>query len=272
MSSSISGNIGAIVRMRVGIFGACREGVDCLRIIKGSRLFDNDEYFFVDNDDRLARRSLENCEIFHPREIVDLKLDILVVAVIDVRKVEQQLRSCGYSGEIKYFYGDKYFSEHERYIGMAKIGKYSYYKPSTFLYNVEVGNFCHIGADCRLGLIGHDPKNITTYPLRLKSSSYEFKWEGEPQKRLRPLIVEDDVYIGEGVSIMAGITIGRGSVIGSKSLVTKSIEPYSVVGGIPAKMLGNRLDKNIQDQLKMSGWVNLDIDAAIKALDTIKIS
>ena len=257
--------------MRIGIFGACREGLDALRAIKGSRILEQDDYVFLDNDNRVIGKSLENAEIFHPSEIVNLDLALIVIAVIDVKKVHHQLRKLKYPGEVKYFYGDQYFSDEERYIGMAKIGRYSYCKPSTFLYNVEIGNYCHIGADCRLGLIGHDPNNLTTYPLRLKSLNHKFGWEGATPKRVSPLIIEDDVYIGEGVSILSGITIGRGAIIGSKSLVTSSVEPYTVVGGAPAKKLGSRLDLSIRKQLDQSNWVNVSIDDAIHILDELEL-
>jgi acetyltransferase-like isoleucine patch superfamily enzyme len=255
--------------LRIGIFGACREGVDCLRVIKGGRISSDDFFVFLDNDERVIGRELDNCHIFHPSDLRDLKLDMLLIAVIDVHKIEKQVRNHGYFGVVKYFYGDQYFSEKERYIGMAKIGRYSYCKPSTFLYNVQIGNYCHIGADCRLGLIGHDPQNLTTYPLRLKSMQHEFKIEGATPKRFSPLIIEDDVYIGEGVSILSGIKIGRGAVVGSKSLVTSCVEPYTIVGGIPAKVLGSRLDIDTQKKLEESGWVDLDIDMAIKKLKEI---
>jgi acetyltransferase-like isoleucine patch superfamily enzyme len=257
--------------MRIGVFGACREGLDCLRTLKGSRIFEPDSYFFIDNDERVVGSYLENCCIYHPKEILELKLDLLVVAVIDVNKVAQQVRGEGYTGTIKNFYGDQYFSDKERRIGMGKIGKFSYYKPSTFLYNVQIGNYCHIGADCRLGLSGHDPENLTTYPLRLKSLRHKFKWEGENQKRQSPLIIEDDVYIGEGVSILAGITIGRGSIVGSKSMVTSSVDPYSVVGGAPARVIGSRLNADLKVILNKSGWVDMEIDAAIEALERIGV-
>lgn len=255
--------------MKIGIFGACREGVDALRVIRGSRFLNDDTFAFIDNDKRVIGRSLENVKIYHPDDLLKLSLDLIFVAVIDVHKIEGQIRSLGYSGEIKFFYGDQYYSTEERYIGMAKIGRYSYCKPSTFLYNVEIGNFCHIGADCRLGLIGHDPKSITTYPLRLKSLKHEFEIEGASEKRLDPLIIEDDVYIGEGVSVLAGITIGRGAIIGSRSLVTSSVDPYTVVGGIPAKRIADRLNPELQALLEGSRWVGLDIDAAIETIGSL---
>ena len=57
--------------------------------------------------------------------------------------------------------------------------------------------------------------------------------------------------------------------MGSKSLVTSCVEPYTIVGGIPAKVLGSRLDIDTQKKLEESGWVDLDIDMAIKKLKEI---
>lgn len=57
------------------------------------------------------------------------------------------------------------------------------------------------------------------------------------------IIVEDDVWIGYGAIILSGVTIGRGSVVAAGSIVTKSIPRYSIVGGVPAKVIGKRFTK-----------------------------
>lgn len=57
----------------------------------------------------------------------------------------------------------------------------------------------------------------------------------------RPVIIEDDVWIGHGVSITSGVKIGRGTVIAAGSVVIKDIPPYSVAGGVPAKVIKARL-------------------------------
>lgn len=255
--------------MNIAIWGACREGVDCLHALKAAHLLDNMEFCFLDNDERVIGSQLENCVIHHGDTLMELNLDMIVIAVIDTEKILHQIKTKNYAGKIKLFYGDQYFSKVRRKIGMASIGAYSYFKPSTFLYNVNIGNYCHIGADCRLGLIGHDHRNLTTYPLKLKSLSHEFAWEGETKKRLQPLVIEDDVYIGEGVSIMAGLTIGRGAVIGSKSLITADVEPYSVMGGVPGKKITDRLSTSLKEALSISGWTTMDIDDAIARLKQI---
>lgn len=55
-----------------------------------------------------------------------------------------------------------------------------------------------------------------------------------------PIVIEDDVWIGFGAIILPGVTIGKGSIVGAGAVVTKSIEPYSVVGGVPARLIRKR--------------------------------
>lgn len=56
----------------------------------------------------------------------------------------------------------------------------------------------------------------------------------------KPVVIEDDVWIGLRVTILPGVTIGKGSVIGASAVVTKSVPPYSVVAGNPAKIVKTR--------------------------------
>jgi maltose O-acetyltransferase len=57
----------------------------------------------------------------------------------------------------------------------------------------------------------------------------------------KKVIIEDDVWIGRNAIIMPGIRIGKGSIIGAGSVVTKDVEPFSVVGGVPAKLIKKRI-------------------------------
>lgn len=111
--------------------------------------------------------------------------------------------------------------------------------------NVEINDYVHIGAIDSVtignnvllaskvfitdhnhgnysGTNGHDNPNT---PPRLR------EWHSSP------VVIEDNVWIGEQVSILPGVTIGKGSVIGALSMVNKSIPPYSIAVGIPAKVI-----------------------------------
>lgn len=255
------------------IFGACREGLDALRFLKAScpEHWGFTEACFIDNDPRVLGGELDGYSILTPKSAIACGLKEITVGILDFDRVSTQLRDLGFTGSITRFYSDAYFSEKSRKVGMAHIGRYSYFKPSTFLYNVRIGNYCHIGADCRLGLIGHDPQALTTYPLGLKSpeqTSIDLH-ETATKSRMNAAIIEDDVYIGEGVSLMAGITVGRGSIIGSKSLVTRDVDRYTVVGGVPSKQLRFRFEKYVIDELENSKWWEADIDEARAIMFTL---
>ena len=58
---------------------------------------------------------------------------------------------------------------------------------------------------------------------------------------IAPIIIEDDVWIGSNACVLAGVTIGKGSVIGAGAVVTKNVEPYSVMGGVPATLIKKRV-------------------------------
>ena len=71
-------------------------------------------------------------------------------------------------------------------------------------------------------------------------------FSGRPVELLNT-IVEDDVWIGRGVIINAGVRVGTGSIIASGAVVTRDVEPFTIVGGIPAKFLKNRF--NSQEEI-----------------------
>ena len=57
------------------------------------------------------------------------------------------------------------------------------------------------------------------------------------------MTIEDDVWCGANVTILKGVTIGRGSIVAAGAVVTKSFPPYSIIGGVPAKLLNHRFTK-----------------------------
>ena len=93
---------------------------------------------------------------------------------------------------------------------------------------VTIGNDVMMGPDCMLFTTNHGMANLSVPMWRQKSSAPA------------PIVIGDDVWIGARVIILGGVHVGNGSVIGAGSVVTKDVEPYSVVGGNPAKLIRKR--------------------------------
>lgn len=93
---------------------------------------------------------------------------------------------------------------------------------------VSIGNDVMMGPDCMMYTVNHGMERIDV-PM----------WQQNFTKP-KPIVIEDDVWIGSRVIILPGVHVGKGSVIGAGAVVTKSIEPYSVVGGNPAKLIRKR--------------------------------
>lgn len=129
------------------------------------------------------------------------------------------------------------------------IGRYTYgeiYVSSPNTSNeLFIGNFCSIAGDVRFILGADHPINkISTYPFKslIINSGIDAVSKGN-------IIVDDDVWIGQGAIILSGVHIGQGAVIAAGAVVTKDVPPYAIVGGVPAKIIKYRFSQDIINEL-----------------------
>jgi acetyltransferase-like isoleucine patch superfamily enzyme len=110
------------------------------------------------------------------------------------------------------------------------IGRYSQIECDAIIGN----NVIFANCVALVGRYDHHYQQIGI-PTRLSSQirDLNYNWKGLDSK----VIIEDDVWVGYGTIIMSGVKIGKGSIIAAGSVVTKDIEPYSIVGGNPAKFI-----------------------------------
>ena len=120
--------------------------------------------------------------------------------------------------------------------------------------HVYVGKYCSLADNIKAIMLGHNPKNISTYPFNRMDGYPEAKASrGHPIAYGR-IHIENDVWIGHSVTLIGGIIIADGAVIASDAVVTKNIDPYTIVGGNPAKEIGKRFDSDIIDELLNIRW------------------
>ena len=143
------------------------------------------------------------------------------------------------------------------------FGKYTYSdgNPKVFYRNNDaklvVGKFCSIASGVNIYLGGnHRTDWVTTYPFgHINQDKFtDFNGVGHPSTK-GDVIIGNDVWIASNVTIMSGVTIGDGAVIANNSHVVKDVEPYSMVGGNPAKLIKYRFTKEqIENLLEIKWW------------------
>lgn len=138
---------------------------------------------------------------------------------------------------------------------LGSFGESSWLSPfGTYLYkkNIQIGSHVYIGQGAHISAsegirIGN---GVAIGPeLMVMGGDHRFDQVGLLIHQMtsggenKPIVIEDDVWIGGRVTILKGVTIGEGAVIGAGSIVTKSIPPYSIFAGNPARRIGTRFSK-----------------------------
>ena len=145
-------------------------------------------------------------------------------------------------------------------LDLLDFGKYNYGNINILTFGnknekLKIGNFVSIAQNVTFILSGgHYTDTFTTYPFKA-----EYFKEKESETLCKgPITVCDDVWIGYGATILSGVTIGQGAVVAAGSVVTKDVEPYSIVGGNPAKLIKYRLSKELIEEMKKIDFSKLD--------------
>jgi len=149
----------------------------------------------------------------------------------------------------------------------SKVGYASYLAANTHLSQTKIGRFCSIGPNVTL-VFGRPPANtfVSTHPTffspskRVGFSFTEIELFEEFSKPIDSegkysISIGNDVWIGANTCIMDGVEIGDGAIIAANALVNKDIPPYTIVGGVPAKIIKKRFsDEHIEFLLQFKWW------------------
>ena len=160
-----------------------------------------------------------------------------------------------YAEQIRQVYHELYSVEN------VQVGEFSYGRPLICRYEnetkVSIGKFCSLAAGVTIVMGGEHRTNwCTTYPFNALINDFAYI-EGHPASK-GDIIIGNDVWLGSDSKILSGVHIGNGCVVSANAVVTKDVEPYTIVGGVPAKIIGKRFDDETIQKLEEIQWWNWD--------------
>lgn len=161
------------------------------------------------------------------------------------------------------------------------LGAFSYLGGGvSIVRNVKsIGRFCSISSNLHFGPVEHPADTFSAHPMfqrdwRTWNSLDSFyaenqsnlidskkDWQQYQANRFQKITIGNNVWIGEGVFIRQGVQIGDCSIIASRSVVTKDVPAYSIVGGNPAKVIRMRYEDNVIEKLESLKWWNYGLNA-----------
>jgi acetyltransferase-like isoleucine patch superfamily enzyme len=151
-------------------------------------------------------------------------------------------------------------------VATAKVGRGTYISDNSTIRKTIIGRFCSIGSNVQTGLGLHPSDTfVSTHPAFFstqKQAGFSFVGHNTFKEHIfvdtaqkYVVAIGNDVWIGSNVLIMDGVKVGDGAIIAAGAIVTKDVEPYTIVGGIPAKFMRLRFTpQQIDKLLKLKWW------------------
>lgn len=154
------------------------------------------------------------------------------------------------------------------------VGKYTYGAPIVKDWHqgstLKIGNFSSIAENVTVLLGGNHPIDwVSSFPFGIVFEEFKERYYEYPKLSKGSIVIGNDVWIGLNSTILSGVTIGDGAIIAAGSIVTKSVEPYAIVGGNPAKLIKKRFTDEAIFKLLAIKWWNWKIDKIKDNLDLI---
>ncbi|WEX73853.1 acetyltransferase [Sinorhizobium numidicum] len=169
----------------------------------------------------------------------------------------------------------RYTEVHERSrLDEVEFGDYSYVMQDGSIWCATIGKFVNIAAAVRINATNHPTWRATLHHFTYRAPMY---WEdAEPDhdlfawRRQNRVKIGHDVWIGHGATILPGVSVGNGAVIGAGAVVSRDVAPYTIVGGVPAKLIRERFTAEVGKGMDRLAWWDWDHNKLRHALDDFR--
>lgn len=169
----------------------------------------------------------------------------------------------------------RYTEVYERcIISDSEIGDYSYVVRDSEIWCATIGKFVNIASHARINATNHPTWRATLHHFTYRAENYWADAEAEESffdwRREHRVTIGHDVWLGHGATILPGVTVGNGAVIGAGAVVSKDVPAWSIVGGVPAKLIRERFDALTGARLERLAWWDWSHHELRDALDDFR--
>lgn len=156
----------------------------------------------------------------------------------------------------------------------VEMGDYSYIMQDGAVWCATIGKFANIAASVRINATNHPTWRPTLHHFTYRAADYFDGAENDHDffswRRDNRVSIGHDVWIGHGATVLPGITVGDGAVIGAGAVVSRDVAPYTIVGGVPAKLIRERFPKSVAERMQALAWWDWDHDRLFAALEDFR--
>jgi phosphonate metabolism protein (transferase hexapeptide repeat family) len=159
-------------------------------------------------------------------------------------------------------------------VGETELGDYSYVMQDCAIWCARIGKFANIAASVRINATNHPTWRATLHHFTYRAGDYFegaadeeefFEW-----RRSQQVTIGHDVWIGHGATILPGVNIGNGAVVGAGAVVSRDVAPYTIVGGIPARLIRRRFTPDIGQRMDRLAWWEWQHDKLFSVLNDFR--
>ncbi len=159
-------------------------------------------------------------------------------------------------------------------VAHSELGDYSYCDRYADIANAQIGKFANIAAFSRIGATDHPLHTASCHHFLYRSSDYWVDAERDEaffdHRKSRIATIGNDTWIGASAMIKPEVTLGDGAVVAAGAVVTKDVDPYTIVAGVPANPLRLRQPRDLAERLIALAWWDWSHDRLRAALDDFR--